>query len=599
MADFTQGQTGPDQFSGVTATGGASSGGEGLGQALTTVAGFANIFAYSQRGNAAAAQKAELAEAQGSVLAELTEKTQLIAGSDMTEAQKNIQQGILLKQMTANNPLFASEIVKHSNALGSSFIGDVQSATTPEQDRYDAGLESARAAGFVPRGATQEQMDVAVDSWYNLQRGLTLLEADTKEINNQAARENLSAKRSAAELADIELGKEQREQEVVRASFGVMKELHRGNGIQMQNVATDPELTIDQKIQQIALLRDQALDAIGQFGIKDAGDRDMLVDMVNRQADIFLNAGTNEMGTRAQANQLANLTTGDQLALLGNSTKTRQLAAMTGVLGDRILQMGGTGMQKAQESVLEVMSQTIHVGGKDPFTGLFDIKVEPSRTIVVTEGADPAVAAAQGEATVTLAAAVNAGKATSSEQQMTIANIQTQAQGITQFSASAASPKAIKSYVETMADPEMGRLLSNPEEFDKVAGDVTAAYEHVAQIFKDEVTPMIETVINDAREYGSTMQFRGGQVGFYSRDGGRAHPYKQARANKSAAPVLNQYIRALSHMAGHKDYERTWLEIVGPYVEPATYTAPTMDDGSIDMEDSADIWAEIEGEGPQ
>jgi hypothetical protein len=116
----------------------------------------------------------------------------------------------------------------------------------------------------------------------------------------------------------------------------------------------------------------------------------------------------------------------------------------------------------------------------------------------------------------------------------------------------AETPENGRDFVSVIANSRVGdHLAGNPEENFDARFD---AVETIRAVYGVELAGIVKNEL-DANDKVQAVWSNGG-VQFR---GGR--PIQTNRLNRKAAGLMNEYIRAVAHLQGHKDYRKVWEEI--------------------------------------
>jgi hypothetical protein len=459
-------------------------------------------------------------------------------------------------------------------------------------------------AALIEDGVKQFKIDPTATTEQQMQQ-LSVWRAQEQRLDHLA---NLKAENDAKKsyLSTVQAGNDM---EASRIKLSIAEDERKADQLTREYLSDESATTdvslmqfatadapLDQKLQRINLLRDEQLAAISKMNLS-ATDRDTYENQINRKFDIFTNALTNEEGTTALRNQLARTTTGDQLVLLQESETLRKWAALDSSLPNISRNVSFENSIPALKDFANVAANMsgFTFGAIDPASGIWkQEKPVPSKAALPMPG-DPDEAAVKAVFESMQQDAMRMNKDDLSEQEVELANarITNASAGVAQYGSVVTDPRAYSSYIKTMSSPEMGKLLSNPDQYAVHEEALLGASANVWALFEDEVTPLFQTSVKDGISYGAQVEVRGGQVIFTPQEKD-AHPYKISNLNKKVAPLINQYVKYFAHAAGHQDYKRIYEEVVGPVVEPNKYKAP--ESPAQEFPDAEELdWAMIEG----
>lgn len=554
MADFSQGRLEQGAVSGPNTTVGAATSGVGAETALNTAANLVSIFTRGQgTSNSAAINRARSDQenaVSGQLASELTKLADARQSGQMTAAEANARGRAALRQFVSQDQQNSRALVGTFNSIMGGTVGGAI-AQGSEAEQHEKRLFAAAVdAHYVDPQAPKDMQMAQFENWQKRQQDDEAIRIEMQEIQRLTARNQQISSTNAAEKSTLELEISNKQNALRTRLDGAFVDSAIPRGNRLHAIANNPSLDVGAKVQEIQFLKDQELAELSNLITSlPQGERSAYLDTASRQFDVYLNGLVNEQGLAAMKNKFEAQRVADQSIFMQNPA-FRTLAAADRSIPNSIANLATQALVPEFGAFLDMSANFQEY---DPAT-VFAVEVTGEPGSQSGEG---------GKTALEITKQTNRDAMGDSPDQMVTTQMlhrnNSILKGVTEFN-SAGDPRKNKELVNYLADGATGEaIIQNYDEFLNNAGP---ALDVLSNSFNQRVRPLIDDEIKDALSYGIRLEFGTQGVTFV---GGENFRRKQ-ELNTSIAPVINKHLRAMSHLAGTKEYRQIWDKAVGQEV---------------------------------
>ena len=578
MADFTSASQGQGQVSGPAPSGGVAdtSGAVALGGVATMASIFANDVrsAAAGAGSTAAARakllrdQAENSEAQA-MLGGLSTIAAAVDSGDYTPAQGRTASLALVRESVGKS-VDADGLAKTANAFLAGGLGSSITEKSVAEKALNKSMSEAIDAGYVDPNSSKEAQAAGHESWRSLQAAQQKMAEATKVLEfEKAQREDRTGRRTETE--SIRSANEELAARNATSAFREITVLAHGRADTSFNaVMNDPNLVGPAKSVRIEEIYNELAAEYSEKGkLAPAGELQLVLTGLEHQKTAAMDRASGKISKEYYENTMESYKHAMVLQSAQADPEIRQFILMSELELTPVV-AAVPYVQEAASNILKGLNQSI----PGPFDNtppppveegeLSDIQVTAQRKTprppsLVVEKANVTQTAAVTTGLKAITATIgNDNKGLLSEAgKLELTNtvrgtlLQAGNRNLDQDEVANFNP-----LIKYLGDTKTGGYIAANK---AAIGDeaLNASYNLLKETWDKQLFPIIKDTMDLNR--GTRVVFNGNSVSF------KGTNYRsKSKLNRTVAPLLNNWIRAMVHTAGSTDYAKVWADEIKP-----------------------------------
>lgn len=553
--------------------------------ALGMLAGAVGVGAEMFKKNQELEAKKASEEAKGRVLSSINSKIEAITqaknSGKIKESAANMQISVLNKSVMAANPSYAEDIQKFFNSkLGGGWSGGIIKEEDEAERIRKAQIDGANSAGYIPRNATPDEIELGIAKYQRLQAHQIETQATMDELTILGKKQSQTIAKSAEERA-------RENQDRVRLERRLTDGLYTMLPFEMDTSVEELNKDYDKWVSEgrtpaggeelystIMLKKEAAKKRLLEVG-KFSPDTAKAISSTLSMYDIFAEkVKTNDERQLKVLTDRFNLQ--KQVALMAAVSKMKPSDKNTVMLS-----AGFPHFVAVQNKATAIMAKKDNQPTDEDVMRIWAMNGNGYDVTFNPFSKDPEEAAAAKEYSAKLLAGYDRAVTSGDNEAVGDFNVQINAymRSLRDHSGSIRTPADLSTAVSFLSDPKVGKWLSSGGA-DKDA--VEAAKSVYQNYYRDEVLKSAENLFQGNIVIGS--KFTGGQSNVIniSKDleprleGGRVSFAKAGQAFvdpevrnsqqlKDLSNILNNFLAVSKNLEG-KDEQWTFENVIKPYV---------------------------------